>query len=76
MKKRSEDYLLKAENCAQLARDAADEPTRRHYLRMEAAWRDMAKEQDWLDGEDSSDIQSNGQKKAPSFWGGANSQDS
>jgi hypothetical protein len=51
MKKQSEDYLLNAENCAQLALDAGDEPTRRRFQRMEAAWRELAKEQDWLDGE-------------------------
>ena len=50
MKKQSVDYLLNAENCAQLALDANDEPTRKRYRRMEAGWRELAKEQDWLDG--------------------------
>jgi len=39
-----------AENCAQLAAHASDEPTRNRYKRMEAAWRALAIEQDWLDG--------------------------
>jgi hypothetical protein len=51
MKKLSEAFLLKAHECAELALEATDDPTRRHYRRMEAAWRDMAREQDWLDGE-------------------------
>jgi hypothetical protein len=38
-------------NCAQLAERAADEPTYNRYKRMEAAWRALAVEQDWLNGE-------------------------
>ena len=49
--KRSEHFLENAENCAQLAVRATDEPTRLRYQRMEAAWRALATEQDWLDGE-------------------------
>jgi hypothetical protein len=44
-------FLKNAENCAQLAERAADEPTRNRYMRMEAAWRALAEEQDWLDGQ-------------------------
>jgi hypothetical protein len=47
-------YLENAENCAQLAERAEraeDEPTHRRYKRMEEAWRALAEEQDWLDGE-------------------------
>jgi hypothetical protein len=47
----SQDFLENAENCAQLAERAADEPTYNRYKRMEAAWRALAEEQDWLDGE-------------------------
>lgn len=49
--KQSQHYLENAENCAQLAERAGDEPTHRRYKRMEAAWRALAQEQDWLDGE-------------------------
>lgn len=49
--KQSQHYLENAENCAQLAERAEDEPTHRRYKRMEEAWRALAEEQDWLDGE-------------------------
>jgi ATP/maltotriose-dependent transcriptional regulator MalT len=48
--RQSQHYLENAENCAQLAERASDEPTRNRYKRMEAAWRALAAEQDWLDG--------------------------
>ena len=51
--KQSEIYRQNAENCANLAEDASNEPTRQRYKRMEAAWRALADEQDWLDGETS-----------------------
>jgi len=44
-------FLENAENCGQLAERAGDEPTHRRYKRMEAAWRALAEEQDWLDGQ-------------------------
>jgi hypothetical protein len=49
--KQSEHFRENAENCAQLAERAADQPTHLRYKRMEAAWRALAEEQDWLDGE-------------------------
>jgi len=49
--KQSQHYLENAENCAQLAERAEDEPMHRRYKRMEEAWRALAEEQDWLDGE-------------------------
>jgi hypothetical protein len=49
--KQSQQFLDNAENCAQLAERADDEPTHKRYKRMEAAWRALAEEQDWLDGE-------------------------
>jgi hypothetical protein len=49
--KQSQDFIENAENCAQLAERAPDEPTHRRYKRMEAAWRALAEEQDWLDGQ-------------------------
>jgi hypothetical protein len=49
--KQSDHFRENAENCAQLAERATDEPTHLRYKRMEEAWRALAKEQDWLDGE-------------------------
>ena len=49
--KQSEIFRENAENCAHLAENAANEPTFHRYKRMEAAWRALADEQDWLDGE-------------------------
>jgi hypothetical protein len=49
--KQSDEFLENAGNCAQLAEHAPDEPTHNRYKRMEAAWRALAQEQDWLDGE-------------------------
>jgi hypothetical protein len=49
--KQSQHYLENAENCAQLAERAEDEPTHNRYKRMEEAWRALAEEQGWLDGE-------------------------
>jgi hypothetical protein len=49
--KQSDVFRENAENCAQLAEAARDEPTHLRYKRMEAAWRALADEQDWLDGE-------------------------
>jgi hypothetical protein len=49
--KQSDHFRENADNCAQLAEQAADEPTHQRYKRMEAAWRALAEEQDWLDGE-------------------------
>jgi len=49
--KQSEIFRENAENCAHLAESAASEPVFNRYKRMEAAWRALAHEQDWLDGE-------------------------
>jgi hypothetical protein len=49
--KQSQDFLDNAEHCAQLAERAPDEPAHKRYKRMEAAWRALADEQDWLDGQ-------------------------
>ena len=51
--KAAEIYRENAEVCAQLAEA---EPTTttlayKRYRRMEAAWRSLAEQQDWLDGE-------------------------
>ena len=49
--KQSQNFLENADNCGQLAERASDEPTYNRYKRMEAAWRALAVEQDWLNGE-------------------------
>jgi len=49
--KQSDRFLENADNCAQLAERATKEPQFLRYKRMEAAWRALAEEQDWLDGE-------------------------
>ncbi|SFV11836.1 hypothetical protein SAMN05192541_117155 [Bradyrhizobium arachidis] len=45
------EYLERAENCAELAEEAETSPAARRFQRMEAAWRALAEEQRWLDGE-------------------------
>jgi hypothetical protein len=49
--KKSDHFRQSADNCAQLAESAMNEPLKLRYKRMEAAWRALADEQDWLDGE-------------------------
>jgi hypothetical protein len=49
--KQSDIFHENAENCLQLAERAEGEPAFRRYLRMVEAWTDLAREQDWLDGE-------------------------
>jgi hypothetical protein len=49
--KQSEIFLENAEHCAHLAESSNNEPAYRRYKRMEASWRALAHEQDWLDGE-------------------------
>jgi hypothetical protein len=51
--KPSEIYRENAENCALLAEGepSEDGPAYKRYRRMEAAWRALAEEQEWLDGE-------------------------
>jgi hypothetical protein len=47
----ADQYRLNAANCAQMAEAAENEPDENRFKRMEAAWRALAEEQDWLDGE-------------------------
>jgi hypothetical protein len=47
---KSDDYRENARNCADLAREAKNEPARNRYKRMGTAWLALAEEQDWLDG--------------------------
>jgi hypothetical protein len=49
--KQSDMFRENAQNCADKAESALDEPTFKRFKRMEAAWLALAEEQDWLDGE-------------------------
>jgi len=51
--KPSEIFRENADNCAQLAEaePTQDGPAYKRYRRMEEAWRALAEEQEWLDGE-------------------------
>jgi hypothetical protein len=49
--KQSDILRDRAENCRLLAEDAIGKPAFRRYARMARAWRALAKEQEWLDGE-------------------------
>ena len=49
--KQSDVFRQNADNCMQLAENARDDPAVQRFKRMEAAWRALADEQDWLDGE-------------------------
>ena len=49
--KQSEILRGRAENCRLLAEQAIGKPAFRRYVRMARAWRALAIEQDWLDGE-------------------------
>ena len=49
--KLAQKYLQYADNCIDLAENAKDEPSRIRYQRMADAWRALASEQQWLDGE-------------------------
>jgi len=51
--KQSDMFRENAQNCADRAETAKDKPTHKRFERMEAAWRALAEEQDWLDGETS-----------------------
>lgn len=52
-RKQSKTFRDYAENCADKAETAKDEPTRKRFKRMEVAWLALADQQDWLDGEQS-----------------------
>jgi hypothetical protein len=49
--KQSQQFLENADRCAELAEGAVDRPTYHRFKRMKDAWRALAEEQDWLDGE-------------------------
>jgi hypothetical protein len=50
--KQSDIFRDNAENCLHLAETAKDEATYKRYCRMAEAWFALAREQDWLDGEE------------------------
>lgn len=45
-----EELRRNAENCAELAAIAADEPNQKRLKRMGKAWESLAETQEWLDG--------------------------
>jgi hypothetical protein len=49
--KQSQQFLENAVTCSKLAERATDSVTQEHFKRAERAWRALASEQDWLDGE-------------------------
>ena len=49
--KQSDADRENSDNCRRLSENALDEPQRKRYLRMAEAWKALAEEQDWLDGE-------------------------
>jgi hypothetical protein len=49
--KQSQQLLENAATCARLAERATDPATQDQFRRAERAWRALADEQDWLDGE-------------------------
>jgi hypothetical protein len=52
--KQSDIYRQNADNCSELAEAAETDPARQRFKRMEASWRALAAEQDWLDGQSES----------------------
>lgn len=62
--KKSEDFLRNAENCARAVESATDAPARNRFKRMEAAWRALAEEEHWLDGE-VPPVRNNGDARKP-----------
>ena len=66
--KQSDIFLEKATNCAEMAEQTSHGPTHNRYKRMEAAWRALAAEQEWLDGEVAPEQVRNGKGKTPSLW--------
>jgi hypothetical protein len=49
--KQSQHLLDNAMTCSKLARRTTDKQAKIHFKRMEDAWKALAREQDWLDGE-------------------------
>ncbi|MGY3614237.1 hypothetical protein [Bradyrhizobium sp. USDA 10063] len=49
--KQSQHLLDNAVTCSKLAKRTTDKQAKAHFKRMEDAWRALAREQKWLDGE-------------------------
>jgi hypothetical protein len=49
--KRSQHLRDNALTCSKLAKRASDRQSQHRFRLMAAAWRSLAREQDWLDGE-------------------------
>lgn len=49
--KQSDIFRDNSENCLRLAEAAKNEAANKRYRRMAEAWLALAREQDWLDGE-------------------------
>jgi hypothetical protein len=54
MRTKAEEYRESAASCDELASQQTERPKRKRYERMAEAWRALADEQDWLDGNHSS----------------------
>jgi hypothetical protein len=52
--RKSEEYRENARNCAELAAEAKNLPSKNRFKRMQEVWLALAEEQDWLDGRVSS----------------------
>ena len=52
MDNKADEMRQNAENCAEMAGEAKTRAERARFSRMEKAWQDLAKSQDWLDGKD------------------------
>ena len=51
MQKSSDAMRQSAENCDEMARETASEPERKRLKRLAEGWQEVAKNQDWLDGQ-------------------------
>ena len=50
MKAKAEEYRERAADCDEIASQQTERHKRKRYERMAEAWRALADEQDWLDG--------------------------
>lgn len=54
---KADDMRRNAENCAEMAQDSKIRADKARFKRMEGAWSDLAKTQDWLEGRSRADRQ-------------------
>lgn len=50
VRSKAEEYRINAANCEELASQQTERSKRKRYERMAEAWKALASEQDWLDG--------------------------